>query len=131
MAEPKYKGQYMYIFDLASDVNINITMPDIPIDKIRFTLFDTCRSLTLTPARVWCDLVNNYIGTLHDYYIGSAVGAVSVFQKPLKPLNGMEFWLPKKMFVDGSMNLKLDYIDGTTLNTPTGSCGILIETFAY
>jgi hypothetical protein len=105
-----------------------------PVDMIRVTCFDNLSVVGYNPGLlVWCDIVNNYIGTcLTEHVAPDGLGNYD-FSKVCKPQNGICFWFHNKIVVDGNHEVRFSRFDGTlpTANTIQNEAYILFEYFAF
>jgi hypothetical protein len=131
MQDPKYKGQQLVQVSFPADGNATIYINDINIiDKIRVTCFDSLIMTNYTPGvLIWSNIVNNYVGTC-----GTNLG-VSVtpfeFSFPMAPQDGIEFWYPTKMTLNGEYTIRFTDFAGQLPTNVTGEVYILVEWFVY
>jgi hypothetical protein len=131
MAEPKYKDHQLIVYNgipTSGDISMFINTQG-PVDKIRITCADQSFLLNPTPGlTIWSDIVNNYIGTLCTEYSADTY----YFTSSIQPQNGIEFWYPHKITLNGNYNFRFRDLQG---NPPGANFGvlafILVEWFIY
>jgi hypothetical protein len=127
--EPSYKGQQLIVLNFPASGNSRISINSLyPIDKIRVTCFDSLTMTGFTPViSVWTDLVNNYVGTIGTDYAGGAYE----FSSPMKPQDGIEFWYPNRMILNGEYNVQFRTLANAIPAGVGNEAFILIEYFQY
>ena len=131
-----YKNQELVqiLYPVSGTTNINLTFAR-PIDMVRISVYDSLIVTGYNPGLlVWCDIVNNYIGTcLTEHVAPTGVGANYDFNKTSKPQNGICFWYPQKIIVNGDYEVKFTRFNNTipTNILANGDVYILFEYFAF
>jgi hypothetical protein len=85
------------------------------VDKLRISLSGTAitNNQNQPGLLVYSDLVGNYIGSFStDYCYNNSVGR-RVYNDPLEPVNGVEYYFTHQVMLGGEYRLNLFYLDGT------------------
>jgi len=127
--EPKYIGKQTFYVGYPVTQDVLLTLNSLyPVDKIRISVSYNFKYAGYTPGiLVWTDLVNNYVASAATNYIGAGE-----FNDSLKPANGMEFWYPTKMILQGDYVFRLTDFSETAPTIAAGSVlMICIEYYQY
>jgi hypothetical protein len=89
----------------------------IPIDKIRISVGGEITMSANNPGiLVWTDMVNDYIGSVANRYLGAGAGPTYFYSDKIEPGNGVEFFYPNKVFLNSDYNIKFTDLSGASPN---------------
>lgn len=130
----RYCGNEIISFAIPADgietIHLNYNKP---VDKIRLTLFDTTSSQGgYHPGLlIWSSLVNNYIGTCSTQLVSADGVGNYDFSKSCKQNNGLSYWYPNKIIINGDHDIRVTKFDGSLPTNIANEIYLLVEYFSY
>lgn len=131
--KPKYKKQEFFSFQTVADQAIGINVnSEQPIDRIRITVAGQVIQdiINTYGLLVYCDIVNSCVGSIiKDFSTINIAQTDAIFSDSLDSGDGMDFFYPNKVLLQGYYPIKLTELDGTLFNSSFVDIFILIEYF--